>query len=235
MKAFKYYFNLNSIMQQDYTNFSVVFADDASTDGTATAIEEALVSWNGRGKAVMQRGTQRKGHMANIYDSVHQHCRKGELLVIVDGDDELIGRQVFKLLNAFYRQSKALSVYSNHIRSVRNAEFSLGTSRPYETKVRANSSYRVVQHNYSHLKTTWADLFLEIKPAILQDENGQWFENAVDNAFYFCLMEMSCGEVEYLPELAYKYSMFTGNNVFEQARKTSRAENAAKIKKKAPC
>jgi hypothetical protein len=77
------------------------------------------------------------------------------------------------------------------------------------------------------LKTTWVDLFLEIKAESLQDAKGLWFSNAVDNAFYFCVLEMSCGEVEYIPELTYKYNMFTGNNVFEQARKTNRAANAA--------
>lgn len=56
----------------------------------------------------------------------------------------------------------------------------------------------------------------------------------MDNAFYFCVMEMSCGEVEYLPELMYKYNMFTGNNVFEKDQRRSRVDNAAKIKMKMP-
>lgn len=76
------------------------------------------------------------------------------------------------------------------------------------------------------------DLFLQIKTESLQDTEGRWFENAVDNAFYFCVLEMSCGEVEYLAELTYKYNMFTGNNVFEQAKKVDRAKNAAQIRQK---
>ena len=43
---------------------------------------------------------------------------------------------------------------------------------------------------------------------------------------------MSCGYVEYLPELTYKYNMFTGNNVFEKDGKKSREHNAALIKAK---
>lgn len=48
------------------------------------------------------------------------------------------------------------------------------------------------------------------------------------------MLELSCGEVEYLPELSYRYNMFTGNNIFEQARKSSRNRNAAEIREKQP-
>ena len=63
----------------------------------------------------------RIGHMANIYKAVHQFCEKGEILMIVDGDDELIGKYVLKLFNAFYQKTKSLSVYSNHLRVIKNA------------------------------------------------------------------------------------------------------------------
>ncbi len=35
--------------------------------------------------------------------------------MIVDGDDEIIGRQVFKLFNAVYFQKKAYVAYSSHL------------------------------------------------------------------------------------------------------------------------
>jgi hypothetical protein len=37
--------------------------------------------------------------------------------MIVDGDDELVGRQVFKLFNAAYHKTKAFTIFSNHIKS----------------------------------------------------------------------------------------------------------------------
>lgn len=118
------------------------------------------------------------------------------------------------------------------MRAVKNADFLIGTSEEYPAEVKREGSYRWAHHSYSHLKTTWVDLFLEISPDSLKDEQGNWFTNAVDNAFYFCVLELSCGGVEYLPELTYKYNMFTGNNIFEQARKSERASNAAKIRNK---
>ena len=72
------------------------------------------------------------GHMANIYYSVKKYFKKGEILMVVDGDDELVGRQVLPLLNAHYHRTKALSVYSNHIRAIKSAEFYVGTSQAYQ-------------------------------------------------------------------------------------------------------
>lgn len=36
-------------------------------------------------------------------------------MMIVDGDDELIGKQIFKTLNAVYQAEKSVMVYSNHV------------------------------------------------------------------------------------------------------------------------
>lgn len=36
-------------------------------------------------------------------------------MMIVDGDDELIGKQVFKTLSAVYQAHKSVMVYSNHV------------------------------------------------------------------------------------------------------------------------
>jgi len=48
-------------------------------------------------------------------------------MMVVDGDDELIGRQVLKLFNAIFQEKKVLFVYSNCLTS----DFKIGYSRPY--------------------------------------------------------------------------------------------------------
>jgi len=37
-------------------------------------------------------------------------------MAIIDGDDYLVGRQVFKVINARYQAQKLLALYTNHIR-----------------------------------------------------------------------------------------------------------------------
>jgi hypothetical protein len=165
--------------------------------------------------------------MANIYKAVYQHCRKGEVLMIIDGDDELIGKYVFKLINAAYHQLQSLAIYTNHIQSKREILLDIGISRPYSASVKTQNSYRYERHYYSHLRSTWVDLFLLVKKDAFKDKNGQWFTNAVDNAIFYPIFEMSCGEVEYLNEITYKYNTYTGNNVDnmeEEYRKSTSEE-----------
>ena len=42
----------------------------------------------------------------NIYTSVKDQCRgfEREIVVLIDGDDELIGRYVFQLINSAYHR-----------------------------------------------------------------------------------------------------------------------------------
>jgi hypothetical protein len=159
------------------------------------------------------KNSKREHHMANIHKAVYQHCSRGEVLLVIDGDDELVGKFVFKLINAEYHRSQALAIYTNHIQSKRDVAVDVGISRAYSPEVRQNSSYRFERHYYSHLRSTWVDLFLLIREEDFKDKQGQWFTNAVDNAIFYPVFEMACGEVEYLPEITYKYNTYTGNNV----------------------
>jgi hypothetical protein len=41
--------------------------------------------------------------MPNLRTAAKEHCRPEEIFLIVDGDDELVGRQVLKLFNAVFQ------------------------------------------------------------------------------------------------------------------------------------
>ena len=53
--------------------------------------------------------------MANFYWAAHEFCKPYEIFMIVDGDDELIGKQVFKLFNSIYQNEELWIVYTNFI------------------------------------------------------------------------------------------------------------------------
>ena len=110
-------------------------------------------------------------------------------------------------------RSKRLAIYSNHLQSKREVVFDIGISNDYPEQVKRSNSYRQQSHLYSHLRTTWVDLFLLIKESDLKGSQGEWFNNAVDNAMFYPIFEMSCGEVDYLSQILYKYNTFTGQNV----------------------
>lgn len=41
--------------------------------------------------------------MVNLRKAANTYCQPHEIFMVVDGDDELLGRQVFKLYNAMFQ------------------------------------------------------------------------------------------------------------------------------------
>ena len=51
----------------------------------------------------------------NIHKAITNHCGADSIVVLVDGDDEVLGRYPLKVFNHVYHKSKADVVYSNHL------------------------------------------------------------------------------------------------------------------------
>lgn len=90
---------------QEYSNYRVVFIDDASTDSTATDVFEIISKQTKLTprQYVIVRNVQQKKAMFNLRMAANSYCQPEEIFIVVDGDDELIGRQVLKLFNAVFQ------------------------------------------------------------------------------------------------------------------------------------
>lgn len=53
---------------------------------------------------ILINNTFNKGKSWNQYEYGRKYCKPGSIMFPFDGDDNLIGRQVFKLLNAIYQK-----------------------------------------------------------------------------------------------------------------------------------
>ncbi len=83
----------------------MVFIDDASTDGTTEAAKQFAKS-KGFDRITFLRRDKRKFATYNIYDAITNYCHKEDIVVSVDGDDELIGQYAFQLINSAYYRNK---------------------------------------------------------------------------------------------------------------------------------
>jgi len=57
---------------------------------------------------------------------IHNYCNSGEIVVIIDGDDSFISRNVLALYNAIYQRDEAAMVYSNFLTIHNNDRTELG-------------------------------------------------------------------------------------------------------------
>ena len=90
---------------QDYSNFHLVIIDDGSADGTGTMLANMLKLQNtmnsSRYEVIIH--TDRTYSVASIRNASKNFCTEKDIVIVVDGDDELLGRQVLKLFNAVFQ------------------------------------------------------------------------------------------------------------------------------------
>ena len=141
--------------------------------------------------------------------------------MIIDGDDELLGRQVLKLFNAVFQEKGVWYIYSNFLGSIGR----IGYSRPYHPDIIEKNDYRDYSFAVSHLRAYYTKLLLNIKDEDLQDEKGKYFTSAGDMAVAIPCMEQAHTRVTYVPEMTYFYNFNTGLNVHKKRLNEQRANN----------
>lgn len=146
--------------------------------------------------------------MPNIYHTATNLCKSYQLFVIVDGDDELIGKQVFKLFNAIFQMKDVWLVYSNFI----TTRGSIGFSRPYHHYVISSNGYRKGAFTTSHLRVFYTKLLTLVQEKDLKNDNLEWFRAANDVAMYIPIMQLCHTRILYLPQISYLYNSNTGLN-----------------------
>jgi len=53
--------------------------------------------------------------MPNLRKAAMEYCLPQDIFLVVDGDDQLLGRQVLKVFNANFQKNDAWFVYSNYV------------------------------------------------------------------------------------------------------------------------
>jgi len=108
---------------QNYTNYHVVYIDDASPDKTGDQVRKYIISQNiPMDKVKVITNQYNKKQIENIYNAIYNHCKLGELALIVEGDDALIGTNVLNLYNAIYQRDKCAMVYSSYLEIFSNSK-----------------------------------------------------------------------------------------------------------------
>jgi glycosyltransferase involved in cell wall biosynthesis len=202
--------NIQSIVMQNYRNYRIVVIDDASTDSTAKEVREYLqmqTKVKPDSYSVIEN-RQNQGSSSNMRHAALDNCMPDSVFLMVDGDDELVGRQVLKLYNAVYQESGAWIVYSNFF----TEDGKLGYSKPFPDRVTEANAYRKYPFVTSHLRSLYTQLLRNIREEDLQGKDGEYLRAANDVSVMLPCLEMAHRRVIYIPELTYLYNIKTGLN-----------------------
>lgn len=218
--------NLDSICNQNYSNYHIIYIDDASPDGTAACVENYLTKNKKTDLVTLIKNKERQGHMANFYNAIHS-CPDDAIIVVVDGDDWLAHKNVLTLLNKVYSKANVWMTYGQFKTYPQNT---IGLCRETPALVKKENSFRKCKWIFSHLRTFYAWLFKQIK---IEDlcHDGVFFTSACDLAMMIPMLEMAGTRSQFIPDVL---TIYNQANVLHIAgtRRAEQKRNAALVRLK---
>lgn len=193
--------NLDSIFCQTYSDYRVIYIDDASSDGTADLVEEYIQENTVQDKIILIKNQQRKKALANLYEAFWS-CKPDEIIVCLDGDDWFKDKYVLSYVNTIYDDSTVWLTYGQYERFPGGRK---GHCKKVPTNIIENNAYREYPWVASHLRTFYAGLFHQIKQEDLKVD-GEFFPMAWDLAFMFPMLEMAGVHAKFISKIVYVYN-----------------------------
>ena len=193
---------LESVANQRYPHWSMIYINDCSQDKTGLMVED-FVYRNGLSKKIQViHNTKRKGAMANIFTAVHMTDAK-KVIVCVDGDDRLSDPGALEKLAKVYEDPEVWVTYGNYKTEPGSIP---SVCKPFPQDILKQGLFRSYEWVSSHPKTFYAGLFHKIKKQDLQLSN-KFVSVASDVAFMIPILEMAANShIRFIEDILYIYN-----------------------------
>lgn len=191
-----------SLLNQDYLDFSATFIDDCSTDNSNSYVptDDERID--------LIVNSERVGPLVNRMNFINS-CDPGDIVLYLDGDDQLASDDVLSYLNSLYNEQQCWLTYGQYLSQRGN----LGYAQPYPTQKSLveeleTGSQRFPMHPITHR----AALFHKLKdfdPTLtcFKDDNDDWLFYASDAVLARPLFYMAGYEkVHYCSRVLYLYT-----------------------------
>ncbi len=189
---------------QDYPeeHYRIIFVNDGSKDRTLSMAANIVMHFQKQHLVTIFSNTVRRGALYNHYWAIHQHIKDDEIVVILDGDDQLANEDVLTYLNTMYLCNDIWLTYGQ-FRHISNN--SIGFNQAIPTDIIRNNAFREWTHIPSHLRTFYAKLYKNIN---LEDLtiNGTFLEMCADMAAMLPMIEQARDHFKFIPKVLYLYN-----------------------------
>jgi len=203
--------NLDSVFNQNYSNYRVIYLDDASPDDTGKLVEKYIKDKNQENKVTLIKNTKRVGALANLYTGVHL-CKPNEIVCTLDGDDWFSHDKVLQRLNKEYKDPEVWLTYGQHEQWFGDdKKIYPGGAELFPKEILQNKSFRQYKWVASQLRTFYAGLFHLVKIEDLLID-GEFLPMAYDYALMYPMLEMACDHIRFIPDVLYVYNLVTPIN-----------------------
>ena len=213
---------LKSIDNQTYKKYKVCVVDDCSIKNLSQLAKIKNKYKNKKNFKYIKKN-KNGGQISSIVKGLEvMKPKKEDVIVLVDGDDELYDNYVFSYLNKIYKKNDINLTFGNYVLRTKN---NLGNKiiRPCSKynlidMSNKNSFRKNFKFGPSHLKTFKYKLFKKIKEKDLK-KNNKYIRTATDLTMMFPMLEMSRNKFICIDKPLYIYTSDHPNSLHNKARK----------------
>jgi len=255
--------NLDSIFEQTYTNYDLIYVDDASTDCTGDLVKQYFLdnqfylassykdecgnliekyaekNDNNR-KIILIINEYRKYKMANQYGSIHTYCKNSDIVVEIDADDWFVHDRVLSYLNKIYANPNIWLTYGLYI-EYPTGKIGCDRSGRVPQKIIAHNKFRKYKWRYTGLYTYYAGLFklVSIEDCLYKGSDPEFSYDftpiSSDNVIYPMLEMCSNGHFKYINDILYVLNRDNmGPSTYPHRMKKIREERQKMIRNEPP-
>lgn len=194
--------NIQSVINQNYSNYRVIYTDDNSPDETFSKVSSLVQASYKVNKFTLTKNTVRLGALHNLYNMINS-CEDDEIILTLDGDDWLANDDVLNTLNKYYSSEDIWMTYGQY-QNYPNKD--IGIARQIPDEIINAKGYRKYSWCSSHLRTFYAWLFKKIKVEDLKYQN-EFMSMAWDMTMMFPMLEMSGSHSKFISDILYIYNL----------------------------
>jgi len=201
---------LRSIVNQTNKNYDVCLIDDASTKESHELKKIVLKYCHEYKNFDYIFKNENKGTLhSNVIAMEKMRPREHDVIIIVDGDDELYNNKVFQKIEDAYKNNDIYTTFGNYYERTgrnmkKNGNYDALCKRDFKKMLQTNT-VRKNWYGFTHLKTFKYKLFKNIKKSDLM-RNGKYLKSATDVATMVPIFEMAGGKFKCFDEPLYIYT-----------------------------
>ena len=200
---------LKSIDRQKYKKYKVCIVNDCSNKNL-NQLDKIENKYNNKKRYKYIKKDKNEGQISSIVEGLKVLKPKNEdVIVLVDGDDELYDKYVLSYLNKIYKNNDINLTFGNYVLRTKNK---IGNKiiRPcYKYNLidmlNKNSFRKNLKFGPSHLKTFKYKLFKKIKEKDLKKDN-KYIRTSTDLTMMFPMLEMSRNKFMCIDKPLYIYT-----------------------------
>ena len=180
-------YNIASILNQTYTNYEVLYVNDASTDSTFELVNEIVGK---KDNWTLINNNTNRGAQYNYFEHLSTFVDDEDILIHLDGDDWFFDDQVLNNLNNFYNENDYWMTYGGFVcwDGTDKVKLPNPQSTPYPDLIHEFKLYRRDIWRASHLRTFRGFLIKAINKSDLKyDEMTDIFQKnySGNDSFFF--------------------------------------------------